>query len=163
MGNARNSHNSSAFICQQRNLPLSLPGVWSKAHKCLQSAIHALANTKGLGKLCPNWFTTKVVRWRRAPSRCKEHWNAQQDSANALRITAAPPEVAAMTLPFLFPPCFDVLPAPTHTVAWGSLWSAANEGFPILKKGEKASYILSCSGEKTVTMIQLITGKYNLC
>ena len=39
---------------------LSQESVWSKPHKRLQSAIHALANTKGLGRLCPDSFTTQV-------------------------------------------------------------------------------------------------------
>lgn len=62
---------------------------------------------------------------------------------------------------FLF--LFWLVALPYAIVAWGSLWSAANKGFPALKKGEKASCSLSCSSEKTVTMIQLDTGKYNLC
>lgn len=151
------------FVCQESSFPLS--GAWSKPHKCLQNAIHSLANTEGLGKLCPNSFTTQ----RGQRGGVELHHAAR--STEMLNRTVlmhpvfamAPPELAAMTLPFLFPPCFDLLSSPTPTAAWGSLWSAAKEGFRILKQGGKASCILSCPCEKTTTMIQFVTGKYNLC
>lgn len=134
-----------SFACRQ-NLLLSPRGL-IQTSQCLQSASPTLANTGRLWQPCPNSFTTGERR--RGGSELHPRTVLAHSAATA------PPEVAAMTLPLLFSPRLDLLPSPMPTIVWGSLGSAAKEGFPILKKGGKSSGILSCPCERTAATVQL--------
>lgn len=80
---------------------------------------------------------------------CREHCKLSDCYASTLRIVPASPVTAVRTLCFLFLLCYNLLHSPVSTVPQGSLWSAVNWSFLILKSGGKGSCIFSHSHEKT--------------